>query len=210
MSASAGPSNPPTQRDKNRARTRRDIETAALELFEAKGYQATTVEEIARSAGCSSATFFRHFPSKEDVLFANDDNAAHELARFVADRDDRSQSLPALAEPVSQFAQNFLTEATSDARRLTRLVMTTPELEARSLRMRLKWEHAVSRQLAAEEGTDGPTLDHALLASLAVSCLSTALWRWQGRGDASAIGTETKHAFDRAAALSCAPTEPPG
>ena len=64
MSAPAAAVNPPTQRDKNRARTRRDIETAALELFEAKGYQETTVEEIARTAGCSSATFFRHFGSR--------------------------------------------------------------------------------------------------------------------------------------------------
>ncbi|HNP56732.1 MAG TPA: helix-turn-helix domain-containing protein [Gordonia sp. (in: high G+C Gram-positive bacteria)] len=200
MSAPAAPSNPPTQRDKNRARTRRDIETAALELFEAKGYQETTVEEIARTAGCSSATFFRHFGSKEDVLFANEDEAARSLARFTADRPDRSQQLGALAQPVSQFAQSFLTEATSDAHRLTRLVMTTPDLEARSLRMRLKWEHALSRTLAGERGDEGPSFDQVLLASLAVSCLSTALWQWQDAGDSASIGAETLRAFERAAA----------
>ena len=46
-------------RDRNRSRTRRDIESSALELFESQGYQNTTVEEITRRVGCSSATFFR-------------------------------------------------------------------------------------------------------------------------------------------------------
>ena len=50
-------------RERNRARTRLEIETAALELMERQGYQATTVDEIARRAGVSAATFFRYFPA---------------------------------------------------------------------------------------------------------------------------------------------------
>ncbi|GAB92279.1 putative TetR family transcriptional regulator [Gordonia rhizosphera NBRC 16068] len=198
-----GPSStqPMSQRDKNRARTRRDIETASLELFESQGYHATTVEQITRLAGCSSATFFRHFRSKEDVLFANDEAAAVELARFVQERSDRSQTLGAVAEPVAMFAQSFLVEANSDAQRLTRLVMTTRELEARSLRMRLKWEHAVARAFCVEDGRDKPEFDHMLLASLTVSCLSTALWHWQEPGGSDDIRHETKRAFDTAQRL---------
>ncbi len=192
---------PVSQRDKNRARTRRDIETAALEMFEAQGYHATTVEQITRLAGCSNATFFRHFRSKEDVLFANDDAAARELARFVDERVDRAHTLGALAAPVAAYATSLLVEATSDAQRLTRLVMTTPDLEARSLRMRLKWEHAVSRTLASESDSDRTSFDDALLASLAVSCLSTALWRWQEVGTSDDVGTLTRAAFKSAVRL---------
>ena len=77
-------------RDRNRSRTRDDIEAAAIELFERHGYAATTVEQIARQAGVSQATFFRHFGSKEEVLFANEqDNVAeHMLRAAIADNGD--------------------------------------------------------------------------------------------------------------------------
>ena len=65
--------------------------------------------------------------------------------------------------------------------------------------MRLKWEHALSRTLAGERGDEG-CFDQVPLASLAVSCLSTALWRWQDAGDSASIGAETLRAFERAAA----------
>ena len=94
-------------RDRNRSRTRRDIESSALELFESQGYQNTTVEQITRRAGCSSATFFRHFGSKEDVLFANDQAAVDEIIRFIAERSDRSATLLALAAPVAGLPRPF-------------------------------------------------------------------------------------------------------
>ncbi|WP_052074100.1 TetR/AcrR family transcriptional regulator [Rhodococcoides fascians] len=189
---------PASQRDRNRARTRRDIEAAALKLFEDGGFQATTVEQITRRAGVSSATFFRHFKAKEDVLFANDEAAVEELVKFVTARVDKSATLAALADPVASFAKSFLMDATSEAQRLTRLVMTTRDLEARSLRMRLLWEHALTRSLAAESHYTKPQFDHVLLAGLAVSCLSTALWEWQQPEDPVDIVTATKRAFNRA------------
>ncbi|KOS55266.1 TetR family transcriptional regulator [Rhodococcus rhodochrous KG-21] len=195
-----------SQRDRNRNRTRRDIESAALELFEKQGYQGTTVEQIARSAGCSSATFFRHFNSKEDVLFANDRAAVDEIARYVAERTDTEATLGALADPIASFAKTFLTDATSEAQRLTRLVMTTRDLEARSLRMRLLWEHAIARQLDSESPDGSARVDHILVAGLAVSCLSTALWEWQQPDAAVDIFTATKHAFTRAQQLINPPT----
>jgi AcrR family transcriptional regulator len=185
-------------RERNRNRTRREIESSALELFEGQGYESTTVEQITRSAGCSSATFFRHFGSKEDVLFANDQAAVDEIVRFVAQRTDRSLTLLALADPVARFAKGFLSETTSEAQRLTRLVMTTRDLEARSMRMRLLWERAIARQLADEAGRSTPDVDHVVLAGLAVSCLSTALWHWQQPASSVDVYTATTHAFARA------------
>lgn len=188
----------PSQRERNRARTRGDIVAAALELFDAKGYQSTTVEQIVRAAGCSSATFFRHFSSKEEVLFANDRAAAAEITRFVAERADREISLTALAEPIASFAKVFLMESTSEAQRMTRLVMTTRELEARSMRMRLLWEHAIAGQLNHENGDPAARTDHVLLAGMAVTCLTTALWEWQQPASEIDIHTATLHAHARA------------
>ncbi|WP_253861909.1 TetR/AcrR family transcriptional regulator [Mycobacterium asiaticum] len=57
-------------RDRQRAQVRADIRRAAFRLFVQRGYDAVTTEEIAAAAGVSPRTFFRHVPSKDDLLLA--------------------------------------------------------------------------------------------------------------------------------------------
>jgi TetR/AcrR family transcriptional regulator, regulator of mycofactocin system len=164
-----------TLRDRNRLRTRAEIAEAALGLFEEKGYEAVTVDQIAGVAGVSSATFFRYFKTKEDVLFTHEDEAAEELVARVRAREDRSRTVAALVAPVVDYADS-LTDGSVP--RLTRLVMSTRTLEARSLRIRLRWEHAVALELAREADVPHPRLEETTTAAIAVSCLTSALRHW--------------------------------
>ena len=68
-------------RARHKTTTRRAIQTAAIELYEERGYDETKVEDIVERAGVSQRSFFRYFPYKELTLFS-DDHTEH-LAELV-------------------------------------------------------------------------------------------------------------------------------
>jgi TetR/AcrR family transcriptional regulator, regulator of mycofactocin system len=185
----------PGLRERNRARTYADIIEAALDLFSRNGFDATTVDQIAGAAGISAATFFRYFATKEDVLFTDEPNSSAELVTAVRERSDRGRSVQALAEPVVAFAETIPGPASPHGRRLTELVMTTPSLASRSLRIRLHWERDVAGQLATEAGLRSPALEHTAVASAAVSCLTSGLRHWP-HSSPRALASLVREAFE--------------
>ncbi|MCC7251658.1 TetR/AcrR family transcriptional regulator [Hyphomicrobium sp.] len=70
-------------RERKRRQTLQRISEVGLELFVAKGYEATTLDEIAAAAGISRRTFFYYFESKEDILHASVGGYANELKVLV-------------------------------------------------------------------------------------------------------------------------------
>jgi AcrR family transcriptional regulator len=175
-------------RERKRTRTRLMIQTEALRLFGEKGYGETTVEEIADAAAISPRTFFRYFPSKEDVVMWDEyDPLALELLEARPDDEPLAQSFRAIIrESLGGLLRN-------DAARLlsrVRLGVTVPELRARFLDERTQGIEHVSRFLSARRGTPVDDLSLQVIGSALLAAVSVALDRWQrddGKGDLLAL-----------------------
>jgi AcrR family transcriptional regulator len=83
-------------RERKKQRTREQIVTAALDLFAERGFDATTVADIAELADVSERTIFTHFATKEDILFADHRGLAEALAAALAERPEGVSALDAL------------------------------------------------------------------------------------------------------------------
>jgi AcrR family transcriptional regulator len=117
---------PPGLRERKKARTRATIQREALKLFSRNGYAATSVEQIAAAAEVSPSTFFRYFPTKDDVVLS--DFMDHEaIQRFVtapAELDVPAALAWAIEHSIGQLDE----EDVALERTRNELIRTVPEL----------------------------------------------------------------------------------
>ena len=102
---------PISLRERKKARTRQALVDAALRLFAERGFEATTVADIADAADVSPRTFFTYFPAKEDVLFAGAKDRIERLRDALAKRAPDESFLDALR----RAARDILTDPTFQA-----------------------------------------------------------------------------------------------
>jgi AcrR family transcriptional regulator len=121
----------PGLRERKKARTRASIREHALRLFREQGYTATRVEQIAEAAEVSPATFYRYFPTKEDVVL-QDDLDVLTLDALEAQPPGLSP-LAAVRGAVASARAGFTEEERERFRQTTELTMAVPEIRARAL-----------------------------------------------------------------------------
>ncbi|MEU1429087.1 TetR family transcriptional regulator [Nocardia sp. NPDC005746] len=102
----------------------------ALRLFAEKGYEATTVDEIAEAAGISRRTFFRQFRSKEDVVFADHESQLTQARAFLEAA--RGDAWDAVCEAVVEVFERFTQWRDLAARRYG-VVRQVPTLREREI-----------------------------------------------------------------------------
>jgi AcrR family transcriptional regulator len=156
----------PPLRERNRRRTAAEIEGAAFELFRGRGYEATTVEQIAAAAGVSTRTFFRYFPSKEDVVFG--DHAAT-VARLRAALADGPAAEPPLrrVRRVVLATQNPSGDPEREIAR-ARLIAEVPTVRARFLHLVEDFEDAVVDAVVDALGPAEDARARAIIVAAAV------------------------------------------
>jgi AcrR family transcriptional regulator len=130
-------------RERKRAKTHEAIQRHALQLFREQGYEKTTIEQIAEAAEVSPSTFFRYFPTKEDVLLYDATDPLI-IAAFEAQPPELTP-MQALRTAIRTVFTELSPNEQQDLRERFIFMMEVPELHGRMLA-----EFSRNIQLAAE------------------------------------------------------------
>jgi len=121
----------PGLRERKKAKTRAAIQREALRLFREQGYEATTVSQIAEGVEISPSTFFRYFPSKEDVVLYDDLDPLM-FAAFEAQPPELSP-IEAMRRAIREVYVTLSPETLQEQRERALLTLEVPELRMRVL-----------------------------------------------------------------------------
>jgi AcrR family transcriptional regulator len=121
----------PSLRERKKARTRSAIQAHALRLFRKQGYEATTIEQIIDAAEVSETTFFRYFPTKEDVVLRDDYDPV--IIEAYQAQPDGLAPVPAIRAAFAAVFASMSAEQRAVQRERVALCLTVPRLRAAML-----------------------------------------------------------------------------
>jgi AcrR family transcriptional regulator len=163
--------------------TAQRLRAAAYELFESQGYDATTVDDIAERAGLGRSTYFRHFRSKEDVIFPDHTDVVTRVRDRLATAGP-ADTPSAVADAARIVLRRYVDEGEL-ARSRYRLTRTIPLLRAREIAHMQQYQREFREFVRAWTGEPpGQDLRAELLASAIVVAHNQVLRRWlRGESD---------------------------
>ena len=165
-------------RERKKARTRASLREHALRLFREQGYQATTVEQIAAAAEVSPSTFFRYFPTKEDLVLQDDMDT-----RLMAAFEQQPPGLGPIAAVRAAVRQTLDSYTGADLdilRESTRLSMTVPEIRARALDEFARAIGAMTETVAKRAGRPTDDLAVRTVAGAIMGVVMSITMPWDG------------------------------
>jgi mycofactocin system transcriptional regulator len=170
----------PTAAGRPRATSQRAIELVAMELFAARGFEATTVEEISDAARVSKRTFFRYFASKAEVIWSDFDHEVAALRALLAEA-------PA-DQPVGECVRAAVLHANryrdvGELRLRMRVIATNPEMQASAAVHYDAWAEALADFAADRLGLRPDDLLPRSLGLSAMAVCRAAFEQWVLRSD---------------------------
>lgn len=162
------------------ALTRRRLQEHALRLFEERGFDKVTVEEVARGVGVSHMTFFRNFPTKESVVL--DDPYDPLIGEAVARQDVGLSSIDRVRLGVMEAWAAVDQPGDDSTRTRLRLAAGHPPLRARVWENNRRTEEAIT---AALTSTGVGRLEANVAAGAVLGALTAALFDWAEHDDST-------------------------
>jgi len=163
----------PGLRERKKARTRAAIREHAFRLFREQGYDATTVEQVAEAAEVSPSTFFRYFPTKEDVVLQDD----LDLLWMEAIREQPPEvgAIAALRAGVHTAFARMGEAEWAQLRETTELALAVPAVRGRMLEELARTTQALAEAVAERAGRDPGDFAVRVLAGAIVG-IAMAAW----------------------------------
>jgi AcrR family transcriptional regulator len=166
-------------RERKKARTRAAIRQHALRLFREHGYQATTVEQIAAAAEVSPSTFFRYFPTKEDVVL-RDDLDTRMLEAFSRQPPGLAP-IPAIRAATEEALTSFSDDEMAQIRETTELTLGVPEIRARAMDEFTRTMDVIAEAVAKRADRSPSDLAVRALAGAVVGVIMSVTMPWKDR-----------------------------
>jgi AcrR family transcriptional regulator len=170
---------------------------AALELYAERGYEQTTVAEIAKRAGLTERTFFRHFADKREVLFSGTGALQELLVSTVAGAPDAAGPMDAVAAAL-EAAGALLQERRDYARQRASVIAANTELQERELIKLASLASAMADALR-RRGVTEPAA--SLAAEAGIAAFRIAFERWVADGEERGLPQLTRASFDELKAV---------
>lgn len=156
-----------------------------MALFLKHGFEETTIEQIAETAGISRRSFFRYFASKEDVVLGDLINRGHAVraALVVRPADEAPWEAIRAALLALREDESIGTDPETELR-IGRMLFQAPSLRARHLEKQLAWQELLVpelvKHLRGADGLDRTSAEHraAAIVAAALSCLNVASETW--------------------------------
>lgn len=188
----------PGARELARRAMKAQVSEMALDLFLENGYEQTTVDDICAVAGISRSTFFRYFPSKEDLFVGTTAAAAQELLQALRRRPDDEAPWTALRHAMGPLLAHYASPP-ERASRLAWLARTTPVLAARHQEKLAGLQNLLMPEIARRIGANpldpADPRPHALITA-ALGCLEAAVTAWAAGNGAQSLPELLLRAMD--------------
>lgn len=185
----------PNLQEQRRVATREALRAAALASFAERGFANVTVTELAQEAGVTERTFFRHFPTKEAVLFRDFETQTEWLRSALAERDPSEPLIDAVMHSIASFPHDL--EVVRQAA-LARTELISADRIAGHLRVVQGTFAEVITAYAKQRTADlpHPDLTAEVAGSVIAAALVCAVEGWGRNGCTDDIGERTAHALE--------------
>ena len=184
-------------RERKKLERRHCIEAAAIDLFEANGFDGTTIEDIAAKADIAPRTFFYYFATKEDVVLADYTARLNLIIDKLGQQPEEIGCWAALRASFRVVASNYSAQRDQLVRRFD-IMVENPSVYARSLHLQAGWEDALAEVLAERVGTNND-IEARLMAAAALACMRSSLQHWLRTGHETPLPELIQDCFDRLA-----------
>ena len=180
-------------RERKRRAAIRRIQQVALDLFDARGFQNVSIEEIASAAEVSPSTVYRYFGTKERIVLYDevDVRFVERVEQEVADH----PPVTAVRRTLTAVLTQYFDSADELTRRKLRYVFEDPALRAATLMETEAFVPVIAELLGRATGRDAAELDVQVIAATIVAALLAAVRHWYSAGADTPLANEIDRAL---------------